>query len=94
MTPQARRRRNDILKLRPGEVDGRNLRSRRCLAIRTMDEVARILGTSMQNVQQIERKALNRLRSNPDLQRCALACWCKPGTLCHADVLLEIANGE
>lgn len=23
-----------------------------------------------------------------------LACWCKPGEPCHADVLLEIANGE
>ncbi len=23
-----------------------------------------------------------------------LACWCKPGAPCHADVLLEIANGE
>lgn len=22
-----------------------------------------------------------------------LACWCKPGSPCHADVLLEIANG-
>ena len=22
-----------------------------------------------------------------------LACWCKPGTPCHADVLIEIANG-
>lgn len=22
-----------------------------------------------------------------------LACWCKPGTPCHGDVLLEIANG-
>lgn len=22
-----------------------------------------------------------------------LACWCRPGTPCHADVLLEIANG-
>jgi len=21
-----------------------------------------------------------------------LACWCKPGTPCHADVLLQIAN--
>lgn len=21
-----------------------------------------------------------------------LACWCKPGDLCHADVLLELAN--
>jgi hypothetical protein len=23
-----------------------------------------------------------------------LACWCKPGEPCHADVLLEIANSE
>lgn len=23
-----------------------------------------------------------------------LACWCKPGDPCHADVLLEIANAE
>jgi hypothetical protein len=23
-----------------------------------------------------------------------LACWCKPGEPCHADVLLEIANRE
>lgn len=23
-----------------------------------------------------------------------LACWCKPGSPCHADVLLRLANGE
>jgi len=23
-----------------------------------------------------------------------LACWCKPGEPCHADVLLEIANAD
>lgn len=23
-----------------------------------------------------------------------LACWCKPGAPCHADVLLELANPE
>ena len=43
------------------------------------------------------------LKMNPDGQRLAerarvelrgknLACWCKPGEPCHADVLLEIAN--
>jgi hypothetical protein len=21
-----------------------------------------------------------------------LACWCKPGALCHADIWLEVAN--
>ncbi len=23
-----------------------------------------------------------------------LGCWCKPGDPCHADVLLELANGD
>ena len=23
-----------------------------------------------------------------------LACWCKPGEPCHADVLIEVANQE
>jgi hypothetical protein len=23
-----------------------------------------------------------------------LACWCRPGTPCHADVLLELANAK
>jgi hypothetical protein len=23
-----------------------------------------------------------------------LACWCRPGTPCHAEVLIEIANGK
>jgi hypothetical protein len=27
-----------------------------------------------------------------DLRGADLACWCKPGDPCHADVLLEIAN--
>ena len=27
-----------------------------------------------------------------DLRGKNLACWCKPGTPCHADVLLELAN--
>jgi hypothetical protein len=28
----------------------------------------------------------------PDLRGKNLACWCKPGEPCHADVLLELAN--
>jgi hypothetical protein len=23
-----------------------------------------------------------------------LACWCKPGALCHADIWLEVANSK
>lgn len=30
----------------------------------------------------------------PELCGKNLACWCKPGTPCHADVLLDLANGE
>jgi len=29
----------------------------------------------------------------PQLRGRNLACWCKPGAPCHADVLLEVANG-
>lgn len=28
----------------------------------------------------------------PELRGKNLACWCKPGEPCHADVLLEVAN--
>lgn len=29
-----------------------------------------------------------------ELRGKSLACWCKPGDPCHADVLLEIANSQ
>lgn len=29
-----------------------------------------------------------------DLRGKNLACWCKPGEPCHADVLLELANAK
>lgn len=32
------------------------------------------------------------LKRLPELRGRPLACWCKPGTPCHADVLLELAN--
>lgn len=34
------------------------------------------------------------LASLSDLRGKNLACWCKPGEPCHADVLLELANKE
>jgi hypothetical protein len=30
----------------------------------------------------------------PELRGKNLACWCKPDEPCHADVLLELANGK
>jgi hypothetical protein len=36
----------------------------------------------------------NVLREFPRLSGKDLACWCKPGEPCHADVLLELANAE
>ena len=32
------------------------------------------------------------LKGLPRLRGKNLACWCKPGAPCHADVLLELAN--
>ena len=34
------------------------------------------------------------LASFGDIRGKNLACWCNPGTPCHADVLLELANAE
>lgn len=38
------------------------------------------------------RKAMERARD--ELRGKNLACWCKPGAPCHADVLLELANAQ
>lgn len=32
------------------------------------------------------------LAAKQELRGKNLACWCKPNALCHADVLLEVAN--
>ncbi len=44
----------------------------------------------------IETDWTNEIRERiiADLRGHDLACWCKPGTPCHADVLLEIANAD
>jgi hypothetical protein len=39
----------------------------------------------------LERRQL-RERAKRELRGKNLACWCKPGQPCHADVLLELAN--
>lgn len=42
-----------------------------------------------------EGETAEALRSRlPELRGKNLACWCKPGEPCHADVLLELANGH
>lgn len=32
------------------------------------------------------------MKALPELRGKNLACWCKPGDPCHADVLLKLAN--
>lgn len=39
----------------------------------------------------VQRQAI--LTRLPELRGKNLACWCKPGCPCHADILLELANG-
>jgi hypothetical protein len=38
-----------------------------------------------------ERPSLEEIRR--ELRGKDLACWCKPGTPCHGDLLVELANG-
>lgn len=40
----------------------------------------------------LEPRRLTILKRMPELRGRNLACWCKPGEACHADVLLEMAN--
>lgn len=44
--------------------------------------------TGMAWIPAFEQPSLEPLRGKD------LACWCKPGDPCHADVLLELANAE
>lgn len=47
----------------PGEVSGAKFAGRRSEALRSMGEVARILGVSRQSVHQVERRALTKIRA-------------------------------
>lgn len=42
--------------------------------------------------QHIDQHPAIMLAALAELRGKNLACWCKPGTPCHADVLLELAN--
>lgn len=46
----------------------------------------------LENVDVPRRRII--LGSLHELRGKNLACWCKPGTPCHADVLLDLANRE
>lgn len=40
----------------------------------------------------LEQRRLTLLQRLPELRNRNLACWCKPGEACHAEVLLAMAN--
>lgn len=61
-TEYHKNRRKQLLNLRPGEAPGRTMQGIYGLAVMRQYEVARIMGISYQAVQQIERKALWKLR--------------------------------
>lgn len=46
------------------------------------------------NCEESENKRETILRCIGDLRGKNLACWCKIGDPCHADVLLKLANGD
>lgn len=61
-----------------------------------------IYGTAEVVVQKFRDDMVRLAQNHPEQARAFLAplkgknlaCWCKPGAPCHADVLLEIANNE
>lgn len=67
----------------------------RCVALyrdlmagKPIDETAVQASPACMVYAQLQRVRLGELRGKD------LACWCKPGEPCHADVLLELANDE
>lgn len=52
--------------------------------------------TAAEAVRRFQQDLVLRLVADPDLleplRKKNLACWCKPGEPCHADVLLDFAN--
>lgn len=68
---------------------------------RDMDRIAGGFGTREAATQAAVNMFRVHMDERPDLRAAAveqlrgkdLACWCKPDEACHADVLLEIANG-
>lgn len=57
----------------------------------------RRIETAAQSVAVFRRYAIGRLKEEPGwlapLRGRDLACFCPPGAPCHADVLLDLANG-
>lgn len=52
----------------------------------TPESAVRMFRWYLQSRPELKAKVVAQLRGKN------LACWCKPGAPCHADVLLEIAN--
>lgn len=49
---------------------------------------------STDNIQEQQNARANMITARTDLRGRNLACWCALDKPCHADVLLEIANGS
>lgn len=65
----------------------------RCVELYTRLAQGLICATDVEHMKQQEA-ALAVMRTAPqELRGKDLACWCPPGAPCHADVLLELANG-
>lgn len=48
----------------------------------------------IQGPSEIRERRAEILRRLPELQGKNLACWCKVGVCCHADILLNFANPD
>ncbi len=62
------------------------------LQVHVPDRRATSIETAAQAGELFRRLEVRRARGLSELRGKNLACWCKPGEPCHADVLLELAN--
>lgn len=81
----------NIFSVAPNQAPGTNVYAGRYVAVPTVEDAVECFRLWLDENpcgRQIAAEARLELRGKN------LACWCKPDELCHADVLLQIANEE
>jgi len=66
----------------------------KCTQARAVELFRMWLNGDTERYPDLEPKRREILQCLPTLRGKNLACWCKAGTPCHADVLLDLANSE
>lgn len=83
---------NTVSVSRPG-IFGNPFRvDARCTQARAVELFGMWINGNTERYPDLDERLNVLLRALPKLRGKNLACWCKAGTPCHADVLLDLAN--